>query len=222
MTRFNAFFMIHKGLRAMLYDVSMSLQQTDFASEAFPEALERLSHLIEIFDAHAGHEDKHMFCLLQSCDPALQAEMEAEHVTDIALSSELSALIDSYKTAGDVAARIKIGNRICYTFYEYLAFNLNHLNKEELVVNEALWSHYDDGAIIAANMRLVSALSPEEVRKNAVWMMRGCSNTDLAGWLSVAKKQVPGPVFDNLMNLAGVELPADRYQALLTAVMQTA
>lgn len=223
MARFNAFFMIHKGLRAMMYEVSMSLQHTDFAhATEYPHPLEKLNHLVEIFDAHAGHEDGYIFPLLQACNPALQDEMEKEHVTDIALSNELRSLMAQFKSATDTEEKRVLGNKICYTYYEFIAFNLKHLNKEEIVVNESLWNHYTDADIIKANMGMVASLSPEEVKRNAIWMMRGCSNTDITGWLGVVKKQVPEPVFNNLMNIAQEELPAPRFEAIQNALMATA
>jgi hypothetical protein len=207
----------------MMYDVSMSLQHTDFAHAAdFPHSLEKLEHLVEVFDAHAGHEDGHIFTLLQSCNSALQDEMEKEHVTDIALSHELRALIAQYKSAANAEEKRALGNKICYTYYEYMAFNLKHMNKEEIVVNESLWNHYTDQDIVKANMTMVAQLSPEEVRRNAVWMMRGCSNTDIIGWLGVVKKQVPEPVFNNLMTMAEAELPAQRFEAVQNALMEVA
>lgn len=204
-----------------MYDASMSLQHTDFAhATEYPHSLQNLEHLVAIFDAHAGHEDGHLFPLLQACNPALQDEMEKEHVKDIALSNELRSLTASFRSATNAEAKRELGNKICYTFYAYIAFNLEHMNKEEQVVNESLWSHYSDMEIIQANMRMVAGLSPDEVRRNAVWMMRGCSNADLIGWLNSIKKQVPAPVIDLLLGIAESELSAHRFEAVRNAVVE--
>jgi hypothetical protein len=222
MQRFNAFLMIHKGLRALMYDVSMSLQHTDFASApSYPHAFEKLEHTLEIFDAHAGHEDKYIFCLLEACNPSLQEEMEKEHVTDIALSNELRSLMAAYKTADD-AEKARIGSRIGYTFNEFISFNLHHLNKEELVVNESLWHNYTDLDIVQANSRLIGSLSPDEVKRNAVWMMRGCNNAEIAGWINTLKKQAPEQVIQLLLSIAQQELPSQRFEALQNSILEIA
>ncbi len=223
MTRFNLFYMIHKGLRAMMYDTSLSLQHTDFAHATdVPHSLVRLDHLVEVFDAHAGHEDNYVFTMLEACNPALQAEMENEHVTDIALSHELRKLTADYKATSDAGEKGELGYRICKTFNEYIAFNLVHMNKEETAVNESLWSHYTDAEIIGSNMKMVAALSPDEVKRNAIWMLRGCSNSDIISWLGIVKKQAPPPVIQLLMSLAEQELPQQRFEAVQNAVMETA
>lgn len=223
MQRFNAFLLIHKGLRAMLYDVSLSLQHTDFAhATEYPESLDRLALTLDIFDAHAGHEDKFVFCMLESCNPALQEEMEKEHVTDHALSSELRSLIAQYKTAAEAQEKGAIGNKILYAYYEFIAFNLSHLNKEETIVNESLWQHYTDQHIMEANMRMISTFTPEEIKRNAIWMIRACNNAELTGWLTMVKNTAPAPVLQLLMGLAEQELPAQRWLAIQGNVMQTA
>lgn len=223
MSRFNVFYMIHKGLRAMMYDTSLSLQHTDFAHAAgYPHSLEKLDHLVEVFDAHAGHEDNHVFTMLEACNPALQAEMEKEHVTDIALSHDLRKLAEQYKAATDSAEKAALGYSICKTYNAYMAFNLNHMNKEETVVNESLWSNYTDQEIAGANMRMIASLSPDEVKRNAIWMLRGCSNGDIIGWFGMVKKQAPPPVIQLLMSLAEQELPQPRFEAVQNAVMEMA
>jgi len=220
MTRFNVFLLIHKGLRAFLYDVSTSLQHTDFGqTPGFPHSLEKLEQLLEVFDKHAHHEDNFVFCMLAACNPQLQEEMEREHVTDHALANALRSLIAQYRTAAD-SEKATIGSSICYTFNDFTAFNLTHLNKEEIVVNESLWLHYTDADILAANMRMLATLSPEEMKSSAVWMMRGCSNTEITGWLGNVKKQAPPHVLETLLALAEQELPAHRFSLIQNNILE--
>src|SRR4051812_5323100 len=121
MARFNVFYMIHKGLRAMMYDASLSLQHTDWtSSHHHHHSLERLEHVLEVLDAHAGHEDGHVFTMLQACNPKLQTEMEKEHVTDIALSNELRSLSTAYKATTNTVEQGALGYKICCTFNEYV------------------------------------------------------------------------------------------------------
>jgi len=223
MTRYNVFLMIHKGLRAFMYDVSISIQHTNFAkAEGFPHSLEKLELLLDTFDKHGHHEDGHVFNMLAACNPQLQAEMEQEHVTDHALSNRLRELMARYRKAGTAEERMASGSEIGYVYNDFIAFNLTHLNKEELVVNAALWQHYTDADILAANMRMIAQLSPEEARASAVWMIRACNDAELTGWLTNIKKQAPQPVLDMLLGLAQAELPAHRFETIQNSVMEPA
>jgi len=223
MQRFNVFLLVHKGLRAMMYDVSISLQHTDFAhAEEFPRSLEKLAATIDIFDSHAGHEDKYIFSMLEPFAADLLHEMEAEHVTDHALSAQLRSLTDAFKTASDPAQKARIGNEICHAFHEFIAFNLTHLNKEETVVNEALWNTYTDLDIIQANQRLVSTLSPDEAKNNAVWMIRSCSNMEIINWINAIKNNIPPQLFQLLFQIAEQELPPHRFEVIQNGIMSMA
>jgi hemerythrin-like domain-containing protein len=223
MQRYNVFLLVHKGLRAMMYDTSLSLQHTDFgAATDHPHALEKLVTTIDNFDAHAHHEDRFVLSLLESCAPGLLNEMESEHAADHALSEELRKLVAIFQTSSTSAEKAAIGTRICYTFNEFIAFNLRHLNKEEIVVNEVLWNNYSDIEIIQANQRLVSSLSPDDARLNAMWMIRSCSNSEIIGWINAIKNNIPAPTFQLLMQLVEQELPEQRFEAVQSGILEAA
>ncbi|MES2702890.1 MAG: hemerythrin domain-containing protein [Bacteroidota bacterium] len=222
MQRYNVFLMVHKGLRAMLYDVSLSLQHTDFAHAEDPHSLEKLAVALDIFDAHAGHEDKFIFSMLEPCAADLMNEMEAEHVTDHALSASLRSLIAAFPATQDPTEKYTIGTQICHAFNEFIAFNLTHLKKEETVVNEALWKNYTDMDILQANQKLVGSLPPDEARRSALWMIRSCSNGEITGWINAIKKNIPPPLFQMLMHLVESELPAERAELIQNRIMEVA
>jgi len=215
MQRYNVFLQIHKGLRAMMYETSIALQHTDFDTASnYPPALVKLTQTLEVFDAHAGHEDNFIFSLLHEHCADFVAEMEAEHVTDHALSHQLRALIADYKEATEPLAKHQLGAQICHAFNAFIAFNLTHLNKEETAVNEQLWKHYTDMDIITANRALVSSLKPEEAQMSALWMIKSGTNNELAKWLKGMKGNIPEPMMEMLMGLAKRELPAERFEVI--------
>ena len=56
MSRINVFNQIHKGLRAMLYDTALALQQTHFAdSDQSDAADKKVRTTAEMIDAHTAH-----------------------------------------------------------------------------------------------------------------------------------------------------------------------
>ena len=66
MNRFNSFLFVHKGLRAMLYDASLALQQTDFSMSAEAEnALTKVDNVLFVFDHHAHHEDSFVIPMVE-------------------------------------------------------------------------------------------------------------------------------------------------------------
>lgn len=88
MLRFNSFNMIHKALRAMLYDTALTLQQTDFTDAMEAEtALSKVEDVIHQFEQHAHHEDTFMLPAIEKFAPQVVEDFEKEHVEDLELGN---------------------------------------------------------------------------------------------------------------------------------------
>src|SRR5687768_4428882 len=174
MSRFNIFNQIHKALRAMLYDTSLALQQTYFAdAEEAETALEKVRIVVDVFDNHAAHEDHFVLPAIQQYEPSLVDVFEVEHKKDYALSERLRGLLTVYDHAIKTEVKIETGQAINKAFIEFMIFNLEHMAKEETVLNKILWRYYSDAEIMAINQRIIASISPEEIAVISAWMMRG-------------------------------------------------
>jgi hypothetical protein len=216
MTRFNIFNQIHKGLRALLYDTSLTLQQTYFADADEAEtAMEKVRQAVDIFDAHAAHEDHFVLPAIQRYEPSLVDAFEQEHETDHALSEKLRGLLTVYSHAIKTEVKIETGQAITRAFIDFMIFNLEHMGKEETVLNKVLWRYYSDEEIMDINQRIVAAIPPTELAETSAWMMRGLSNTEISGWLKAVEKNAPQQVFTQLFGLAEKELTENRFRKVL-------
>jgi len=212
MKRLNSFSLIHKGLRAMLYDASLSLQQTDFSIAAEATiALTKVDKVLFAFDRHAHHEDSFIIPMVEKFEPELAASFEKEHVEDHHLGNCLKNLLAIYENTLLPEEKIMCGSAIVRSFTEFLVFNLQHMAKEEHLLNQALWEHYTDEQIIETSNKLVASIPPAEMQDGARWMLRGMSTTDAIGWLKGIKNSAPVFAFNNLMNIAEEELSETRF-----------
>ena len=216
MTRFNIFNQIHKALRAMLYDTSLALQQTYFADADEAEiALEKVKMVVDIFDKHAEHEDNSVLPAIQQYEPSLVDAFEQEHVKDHALSQRLRGLIMVYDHAIKTEVKLETGQAICQAFVEFMIFNLEHLAKEETVLNKILWRYYSDAEIMGINQSIIASIPQDEAVVTSAWMMRGLSNAEISGWLKAVEKNAPQAVFTQLFSIAEKELPHARFRKVL-------
>jgi hemerythrin-like domain-containing protein len=216
MMRFNIFNQIHKALRALLYDTALTLQQTHFANPDEAElALEKLKQTLEIFDKHAAHEDCAVLPAIQQYEPSLVDAFEKEHEEDHALAGKLRDLLAAYDKAGSAKDQVVIGHTILHSFIAFLTFNLEHMAKEETVLNERLWRYYSDAEIIAINQKIIAAISQEEMRFTSAWMMKGLSNAEITAWLKSVQTNAPEAVFNALFTIAEKELPNQRFRKIL-------
>jgi hypothetical protein len=215
MNRHNSFNVIHKALRAMLYDAALTLQQTYFANPDEAEiALQKVEDVLFLFENHAHHEDTFVLPAVEAFEPQLVEEFEKEHEEDLKLSNRMKNLLTIYRNIYFSEERIVCGSAITKSFVEFMVFNLEHMAKEELLINPALWQHYTDEQIHAINQKIVTSIPQKELALASKWMLRGINNFDAITSLKGIKQTAPGPVFGALMNMAEKELPEDRFNVI--------
>jgi len=213
MQRFNSFYLVHKGLRAMLYDTALVLQQTDFTDnkEAAAAALTKVEKVLFTFERHAYHEDTFINPAIEPYEPEIAASFEDEHKEDHRLANSIKNLLIIYENTFLPEEKISSGSAIVKTFREFLVFNLEHMAKEETLLNHALWRHYTDDEIKAISRKLVASIQADEMQAVSRWILRGISNTDAIGWLKEIKHTVPEFAFKGLMKMAQEELGTTRF-----------
>src|SRR4029079_3356154 len=94
MQRYNSFNIIHKGLRAALYQTALQLQQTDFTeSDQIADAINKVREVVLLFEGHAHKEDHFVLPLINEYEPSVVATFNAEHQKDEQLGVELEGAV---------------------------------------------------------------------------------------------------------------------------------
>lgn len=223
MKRYNIFYQIHKGLRAMLYETAILLQQTDFSNEEEVNAIaERISEVVVLFDKHAYSEDNNVLTAIESSEPSVASMFAEEHVKDHELSNRLTALVNMLHAATHEDEKEELGSAIRVAFTEFLVFNLEHMAKEESKLNQLLWKHFSDDQLHGITMQIIAQVPPDLLNAYNRWMMRGLSNSEISKWLKQIKNGAPDPVFSGMMQLAEAELPWQRYSIITESLTEGA
>jgi len=200
--------MIHKALRALLYDAALTLQQTYFADiEEAETALAKVKAVIFQFERHAYHEDNFVLPAIENYAPQLVENFEHEHVEDNELGETLKHLINIFEATSSAEERLYAGSAITKTFHDFIVFNINHMAKEEMEINEVLWKHYTDEEILELNAKLSATIPAEEKAFVAKWMMRSINKAEAIAWLNGVKKTMPEFIFKSLIELSETEMP---------------
>jgi len=205
--RFNPFNQIHKGLRALLYHTSLQLQQCDFINEVQTrEALAQVNEVIELFEEHAEVEDGKLFPLIQGYAPEIVADFEQQHDTDHELAVSLQNALQDVKKAETYKEKLKAGHALCLAFQEFTAFNIKHMNAEEIVVNDVLWRFYSDEELIQRQKEIASQVDPRLNNRYAYWMLKGLALHEIINWFTIVQQSAPAPVWENLKQVARTAL----------------
>ena len=213
MKRYNIFNQIHKGLRALLYETIIKLQQTDFTdAEDADEAVQQVKIILDLFDEHAHTEDTFILPAIVEYEPSVVDVFAQEHVKDLALSNKLNGLLQAFSLTISPDAKREIGTAISNAVFEFMLFNLEHMKKEEDVLNKLLWRYYTDEVLHGITMNIIANVPADKMPLYNKWMMRGLSNTEIINWLKQVKNNAPEFVFNSHVDLAVNELSEYRWQ----------
>jgi len=215
MERYNSFHLIHKGLRAALYQTALHLQQTDFTSEEETEdALDRVREVVLLFDGHAHKEDQFILPAICDYEPSVVATFQAEHVRDEALGEALKAGIERRLQAATAAEKIAAGNCLTQCFTGFMVFNLEHMAKEEDIINKVLWRYYNDDEIRKIVGQIQQSTPPWMQDFYSAWMLRGINNAEAVSWMKAIEQGAPPIVFRTVLQKAKQVLPRNRFHKL--------
>jgi len=211
--RYNAFNYIHKALRALLYETALKVQQTDFTSQAETEAvLEKIEMVLSQFENHAHHEDRHILPAVMKYAADTANEIESEHIQDEMLTLKLENKIKKYQRAVSSADRKETGEQIMYTFIEFVAFNLTHMNKEEHIINEILWNNYTDEQLMQLAAAIRAEIPPQEMITALQLMIRGVNDEEMLSLLTDVKNGMPAEAFTSFREMASLQVSSERWK----------
>lgn len=221
MQRLNIFNQVHKGLRAALYETALLLQQANFTSANESDvAMERIKEVLMLFEEHARKEDFYILKAIVPYEPSVADAFEQEHIEDMELSAELSDAVVAFESLLDNSEREAAGKKINELFAAFIAFNLKHMGKEELVINEILWRYFSDNEILQIQNRIVASTQPWHQDFFSKWMLRGINNSEATSWLLAVERTAPPIVYQTLFNKARQQFTNSRFQQLVESLKQ--
>lgn len=215
MERYNSFNIIHKGLRAALYETALQLQQTDFIEEDEAEkALGRVKEIVMLFEGHAHKEDNFILPMINEYEPSVAASFNTEHEEDERLGNELNTAVEKVASSLIPQEKMASGSELIECFVRFMIFNLEHMAKEEDIINKILWRYYSDDEIKEVASQISANTPPWMQDFYAKWMLRGINNSEATVWMKAIQKGAPSVVFQTLLQKAEQELPARRFQKI--------
>lgn len=221
MERYNIFNQVHKGLRAFLYDTALRVQQTDFqrAEEAIV-ALERMNDILHHFTRHALYVERFLFPFIREYNPVLTNTIKQQYQANIALAQRLRGFMTVYDHAVSSAEKTETGSALAKSFTGFLVANLEYMNREDSLLNNTLWRHYNDAELQGLEKEIVCNLAPKDLAVYSKWMVRGMSNTEIIKWLRAQERSTDTCIFRSFFHTAEKELPEHRWLQIQEALTE--
>jgi hypothetical protein len=206
-----------------LFETALQVQQTDFWNiDEAEDVIERINDVVRLFEKHAHSEDRLVFPAIEKYEPSVKDAFEQEHIKDHLLGQQLQEAISSYNQADVITGKAFAGRQIQTAFLRFMVFNIEHMAKEEEVINPILWRYYSDTELHSITTTIIAGIPPEYMVQYSRWMMRGLNNAEITQWLREVEKNAPAPVFQGLFVTAEKELPERRFRQILESLTEGA
>ena len=213
--RYNIFRRTHKGLRSMLFDAGAKIQQTDFTkSKQAIAAIEAIKQSTRSFLYHLNKEDKIIYHSVVLYAPYIVAMIEQTNLKDQVLAESIDKIIDQQKEQDTKKEMIAFGHQLQAVFFEFTAAVLQHMNKEETVINEILWSNYSDTQLIGMEVEIMKQAASSDCTWYTGKILKVLSNREILMWVDIIKEHASPFMLKKLISTARIVLPIDRWQMI--------
>ncbi|MCC7077970.1 MAG: hemerythrin domain-containing protein [Acidimicrobiia bacterium] len=203
--------LIHKALRYGLFQVVIEAGATDWTDAGSVAVLrvrwDTVEHLIH---THAGHEDRHIFALLETKQPGSVGRLGightvVEHDLDRASAAMHKAFDARTPQAGLTAYRV---------LNSFVATAMSHFADEEPAVMEEIWSTCTDEEIAACRAAFMAEITPDDAISTYELMFPAVPVAELAELLGTVQAAAPAPLFDSLLDVAERTLTPSAWKRL--------
>ena len=213
--RYSIFKRTHKGLRSMLFDAGARIQQTDFTrSKQANAAIETVKQSTRSFLYHLNKEDKIIYHSVVLHAPYIIAMIEQTNLKDQALAESIDKIIDQQREQDTKKEKIAFGHQLQAAFFEFTAAVLQHMNKEETVINEILWSNYTDRQLIGMEVEMMKQAASSDCTWYTGKILKELSNREILVWVDSIKEHATPFMLKKLISTARFVLPIDRWQMI--------
>jgi hemerythrin-like domain-containing protein len=213
--RYNIFRRTHKGLRSMLFDAGAKLQQTDFTkSKQASAAVDAIKQSTRSFLYHLSKEDKIIYHSVVLYAPYIVAMIEQTNLKDQVLAESIDKIIDQQKEQDTKKEMIAFGHQLQAVFFEFTAAVLQHMNKEETVINEILWSNYSDTQLVGMEVEIMRQATSSDCTWYTGKILKVLSNREILMWVDIIKEHASPFMLKKLISTARIVLPIDRWQMI--------
>lgn len=215
MGRVDLFTTVHKAIRALIYDLSMMLQTTDFTDERARNAcLAGLEHFLELLHEHAGYEDRTVFAATHRFEPETIDQLEEEHHQIAAHLDQVHKSIGRVKSAATDQERIEAGAELNRSANKFIAFYLGHLAREEDTVLPATFKYFSDQELMGMRAEVQRTTTPARFAEWMRWMFPSVNINELTEYFRTIKAHAPPPFYEAMSQVAHMSLGELRWRDL--------
>lgn len=219
--RYKIFCPVYKGLRALLYDAALTLQQTDFSELGErQEALKKMEEMVLLLMEEEQLECRYVLPAVFAYEPSVADAIRTDQQKAFLLNKRVTTAVSLFLRQDNNYSLPEKEQKLSAAFVDFLIFTLEHLAHKEKVLNEILWRYYDDEFLKSLQLLLAQNRTPQTTAAYRKWMVRGMGNAEIIQWMKAFEASAPEEVFQALFTTAERELPEQRFRKVLEALTE--
>lgn len=216
--RMDMYAIIHKALRAYLFDTLVALGRVDVAdAHDLGQTCARVRQLLDFCRAHLAHENDFIHPAMERHAPGSAGAVASDHLEHEQAIAALSASVTHLMNCAP-GQRAPLAHALYQRLALFVAHNLEHMHQEETAHNAVLWAHYSDAELVALHDALVASIPPEEMQVVLRWMLPHMAPAERATMLAEMRAQAPAPAFEAVLSLARAHLTRLEWDKLARAL----
>ncbi len=205
--RFEIYRPIHKAVRHILFSTASDLGSFDLGDDdSTTHALDGLAKTVALLQEHAAHETNFVHPKLEEKAPGVIALFAGNHEDDEKVYTELGRLAGEIRSA-DGNQRVQLRNELYARYNRFLGEYLGHLDREEQVLEKALWDHFTDEELMGINTAIEHSVSPAAMEGYLSAMCASFSPDELTKILGGMKAFAPPEVTEWALGIAKQAAP---------------
>jgi hypothetical protein len=199
--RKNFFDFPHKAFRTMWMDLVAQVGTTNPSLDASLAAMEaKVTFACDAYAHHNKDESEWMGPRLQELDAALTKQWLADHDGHLTTMNELQERVRAIRSTADVDARTRALTELYRFVCRFLAEDLVHMELEQETVMAAFQKAYSDDQLQAMEMQFIQErINPDLMKSLTPLFLKSGNVDDRTRLLTVIKRQVPAPAFEELL-----------------------
>jgi hypothetical protein len=206
--RYNIYEKAHSKLRRQLLDAGLAVQAADFGKKADASyVFERINKTNSTVYQYLGQTTLILEAIV-SMAPYIVIELEKGNSAIKELVAKMEQLQDQYGQSYTLSLKKKIGNEVQQLFFELTAASLKMMNREEMIINDLLWTSYTDNEIIELESRITSPSFKIDINE-----VEAIEKSEVSEYSAISWKITPLISFNNI--LPGSEKLASLIRTLL-------
>jgi len=200
-SRFEMYTLVHKGLRAFMADVLVSVGRLDGDDDAHvAETLAKVRQLVEICRDHLFHENNFLHTAMNARRPGSASAATNQHVGQEETFDELQGLVLAVERTGG-RDRSRTILKLYRSLALFVAHNFDHMELEESDNQATLWDAYSDEELLGIHKLLLADVAPQRMQVYLRWILPNANHSERLGILSELQFAIPENPFQAILDM---------------------